>query len=167
MGPGFIEDIRLQQPTMFYPDYLVFITSSYGFQDCLNQAGGGFLGAIADVGVVDTMVATLQHDSPFCVSAAAGALWRVSRNPGGGKALIEASGAVAALVHVIKRAPAPANLEMETGVFRTYGPGPNSSLCLCAFVMLMYLMYILLHVHLSIVALVCQCLCPPVMSVCL
>ncbi len=88
----------------------------------MNKEAGGFLGAIADAGVVDTLVATLQHESPFCVSAAAGALWNITLTPGGGKALIEASGAVAALVHVIIRGPPAADLEMEMSVFCMYAP---------------------------------------------
>jgi hypothetical protein len=78
------------------------------------------MGPLKDGGIVDALVATLQHESPFCVAAAAGALALVGQAQGGGKASIQASGAIPALVHVIDRSPSLGDLDTETGLLRRY-----------------------------------------------
>jgi hypothetical protein len=94
-------------------------------QGCLrdDDAGpvdGRLMAPLKHAGVVDAAVAALQHESPFCVAAAAAALGWVGRTRGGGKACIQASGAIPALLRVIDRSPAPGNLETETGILQRY-----------------------------------------------
>ncbi len=80
------------------------------------------LGALADAGVIDLLVATLRHESPFCVAAAAGALAWLGHAQGGGQRLVEDSGAVPALVDVIRRSLPARNLEGELPVFQRSAP---------------------------------------------
>jgi hypothetical protein len=54
-------------------------------------------------GIVKVLVAALEHDSPFCVAAAAAALNRVGDYKRMGQRLIEKTGAISALLDVIKR----------------------------------------------------------------
>ncbi len=58
--------------------------------------------ALQEVDALEEIVNTLQHKSPFCVAAAAGALAWVGRFRGG-KAALEACGAIPALVPIITR----------------------------------------------------------------
>jgi hypothetical protein len=95
--------------------------SCHSNQECFFEDEGKLMGPVNDAGIVNALVATLQHDSPFCVAAAAGPLGWVAQARGGGKACIEASGAVPALVQVIARSLSPGNLEEETDLFRRYG----------------------------------------------
>jgi hypothetical protein len=64
-------------------------------------------------GIVDTLVATLSHKSPHCVAAAAGNLYVIDGLPGG-QAVVGASGAIPALVGVLKRAHMPNDHETDT-----------------------------------------------------
>ncbi len=90
------------------------------FQDCFPTGEGNLLGNLEAAGAVKAVVATLQHYSPFCIAAAASVLGRIGRTPGVGKTLIEASGAIPALVCVVQSLPTPGNLEKEKAVFRRY-----------------------------------------------
>lgn len=101
----------------------MFGTRPSWVQDCLKKFGSGddFLAASGDVGIVDLLVATLKHESPFCIAAAAGALGWVGQKDGGNAAL-EVSGAIPALVRVIKRQIPACSLEGEMAVFRRSGP---------------------------------------------
>jgi hypothetical protein len=78
------------------------------------------MAALDDAAVIDALVATLQHDSPFCVAAAAGALGWVGQTPGVGKALLDARRAMPALVSVLEQSPSPGDPGKEMGVYRRY-----------------------------------------------
>jgi hypothetical protein len=91
-------------------------------QDCLYVGGCDLLRALGDAGVIDLLVATLKHESPFCVAAAAGALAWLGQAQGGGQGLVEESGAVPALVDVIRRSLPARNLEGELAVFQRSVP---------------------------------------------
>jgi hypothetical protein len=74
-----------------------------------------------EAGVVDALVATLEHESPFCVAAAAGCLGSIG-DIEGGQAVLDASRAIPALVRVINR-QFPANgLDGEMPMFRRSAP---------------------------------------------
>jgi hypothetical protein len=88
----------------------------------LEIRGFNHVGPLHDAGVVDAVVASLQHDSPFCVAAAARALGGFGRIADVGKAMIKASGAIPALVHMIARSPSPGDLGKAKGLFRRYLP---------------------------------------------
>jgi hypothetical protein len=94
-----------------------------GYQGCLMRAGSHLVPALDDLGVADSLVATLDHESPYHVGAAAATLSFLGRIPGGGLALFGASGAIPALVRVIERARPPADLNKATGLFRRYASG--------------------------------------------
>jgi hypothetical protein len=67
---------------------------------------GNVVGNAIDLGVVDAMIDAFEHDSPFCVAAAAACLGFVARASGNrGQALIEASGAIHELIRILERAP--------------------------------------------------------------
>jgi hypothetical protein len=57
-----------------------------------------------NAGIVDALKATLKHESPHSVAAAAGAL-TVLGEPPRGQALVEAGGAMTALVRIIEKLP--------------------------------------------------------------
>jgi hypothetical protein len=92
-------------------------------QDCFKalKTGGKVLEAFDKAGVIDVLVATLEHDSPFCVAAAAGVLGWVGACRDGGQASLEASGAVPAPVCVVKRQTPARKCEMEDVVFCRLG----------------------------------------------
>ncbi len=90
------------------------------FQDCFLEDEGKLVAPLKDTNVIHAVVASLQHESPFCVAAAAGALGWLAQVPGGGEAYIQTSGAGPALLNVIDRSPPPGNLEKATGLFRWY-----------------------------------------------
>lgn len=99
-----------------------------GSQECLEESKqdcSALLDALHEARVVDALVATLKHKSPFCVAAAAGALWCLAETPGvRGRELVQASGAIAALVDVIKRQLPPGDPQREGGLFcRCAHPG--------------------------------------------
>jgi hypothetical protein len=94
--------------------------SIHGLQDSLRSRSAKFMTALDDAGIIDALVATLQHDSPFCIAAAAGALGGVDQTPGVGKALLEARRAMPALVSVLEQSPSPGDPEKEMGVYRRY-----------------------------------------------
>jgi hypothetical protein len=95
-------------------------------QDCLDIKGFNHVGPLRDAGVVDAVVASLQHDSPFCVAAAAWALGGFGRIADVGKPMVEGSGAIPALIHVVARSPPPGNLAKAKGLFRRYVPEEES-----------------------------------------
>jgi hypothetical protein len=71
------------------------------------ESKGAIVGPVVDAGV-DALVATLQHKSPHCAAAAACTLGLLATPKvcgQAGTALIQASGAIAALVHLIERRP--------------------------------------------------------------
>jgi hypothetical protein len=68
--------------------------------------------------IVDALVVTLKHESPFCVAAAAAVLGWAAQTPGVGKAKIAASAAIPALLNVIETRAPPGNIEQATGLFR-------------------------------------------------
>jgi hypothetical protein len=80
------------------------------------------VGRLGDAGVIRALVATLEHESPYCVGAAATALGYVWREERVGKKLMEASGALPALLSVIERRPPPGDPDKEPGRFRRYAP---------------------------------------------
>jgi hypothetical protein len=102
-------------------------------QDCLLdlEPGGDVLAALDRAGVIDALVATLEHESPFCVAAAAGALAWVGYCKDGGPALMEASGAVPVLVRVVKRQIPARDLETEEPVFCRLGLTVDFQMVLC------------------------------------
>ncbi len=77
-------------------------------------------------GVVNALVAALDHGSPLCVAAAAGALTRIGAYKDVGPRLIEHSSAIPALVGVIKRRIPSRDLEKEAVIFRRYAPEQRS-----------------------------------------
>jgi hypothetical protein len=72
---------------------------------------------IGESGVADALVATLKHESAYCVAGAAAALCVLGDIPNGGKGLLMASNALPALVRLIKEAPPPSE-PRKTGPFR-------------------------------------------------
>jgi hypothetical protein len=83
-------------------------------------------------GIVGALVAALKHKSPFRVAAAAGALNRISEYESVGPELLENTGAVPALLDVIRSKIPAANLEKEKALFRRYAPTIGlSAFCVC------------------------------------
>jgi hypothetical protein len=78
-------------------------------------------------GIVGALVAALKHKSPFRVAAAAGALHQICGYGSVGLELLENTGAVPALLDVIKRKIPAADLEMEEALFRRYAPSVGLS----------------------------------------
>jgi hypothetical protein len=70
--------------------------------------------------IVEALVSALDHESPFCVAAAAGALASVGNYKEVGPVLIKESSAIPALIGVLKRRIPPGNLEQQTAIFRQY-----------------------------------------------
>jgi hypothetical protein len=70
-----------------------------------------------DADMVDTLVATLNHTSPYCVAAAAAALSGIGLTPRGVTSLLKAS-AVPAMVRIIQAAQPPLDLKKEPGLFQ-------------------------------------------------
>ncbi len=73
---------------------------------------------IDELGIADALVAMLKHESRYCVAAAASTLQALGETPGGGHALVEASGAIPALVRVIGGARPPFAPDIDTGMSR-------------------------------------------------
>jgi hypothetical protein len=92
-------------------------------------SGRDFLTILKDAGFADTMVATLKSDSAYCVAMAVSALGYIGAVRGGGQALIEASGAIPALVHVIKRTRWPSEPEKQKSRCGRWARGSNLSPC--------------------------------------
>jgi hypothetical protein len=86
-------------------------------QDCVALDDGSFVKVLAEAGVIDSLVATLKHESPYCVAAAAATIGYASSKGAVGKALIEASGAIPALVDIINRPITPGDFEKAAGMF--------------------------------------------------
>lgn len=82
-----------------------------------------FLAAFKPAGGVDALVETLEHECPFCVAAAAEALGLVGKAVKGGQAAIEASGAVPALVHVIRKQLPACPVQGKMLMYRRSVPG--------------------------------------------
>jgi hypothetical protein len=89
-----------------------------GFQDIFPKAGSQIVGVLDNAGVANALVATLKHQSPYCVAAAAGGLILLGRIPGGGQGLVEAAGAIPALVRVIGKAHPPGDPAKDTGIYQ-------------------------------------------------
>lgn len=89
-----------------------------GSQSCLAGGRDGLLGPLLHGGVLDAVIATLKHESPFCVAAAAAVLYCLGSYPGGRQALGGASDLIPALVHAMARQFPPPNPEQEVGLFR-------------------------------------------------
>jgi hypothetical protein len=83
-------------------------------------SGSKILAALDDGGIADALVSTLKHESPNCVAAAVGALCTIGKTPGGGEALFVASGAIPALVGVIRKARPPGGPEDKKSIFARY-----------------------------------------------
>jgi hypothetical protein len=118
----------------FLPPLLPDRLSCHWGQDC--SADGELRHALDHAAIVSALVATLKHESPLCVAAAAAALGRVAQTPGVGKAKIAASGAIPALLNVIGTLPAPGNLEQATGLFRGYVSKQASLKYACAWLII-------------------------------
>jgi hypothetical protein len=70
-----------------------------------------------DGDMLETVVATLKHKSPYCAGAAAATLSFIGRSPRGLQALLKA-GAVSAMVPIIQTALPPLDIKKEPGVFQ-------------------------------------------------
>jgi hypothetical protein len=89
-----------------------------GSQACLELVNGELPAPMYSPKMSSALVAALSHESPFCVTAAAGGLDMVSRRTGHAPMLAKNSGAVRALVSVIGRPPSPCNPEHVAALFR-------------------------------------------------
>jgi hypothetical protein len=98
--------------------YLSWMTNvlSFGCQDTLSTAENDILTALDNAGIVPALVTMLEHESPFCVVAAAGALCCMEPIPGVGKVLLGESGAIAALVRALESPPPPCHSEEEAAL---------------------------------------------------
>jgi hypothetical protein len=101
-----------------------------GFQDAIRVCGIHLVRPVEEAGVADTLVATLKHESAYCVAAAAAALCVLGDIPDGGKGLLEESGAIAALVRLLKSAPPPSEVQ-RTGPFRRCVMNICADICMC------------------------------------
>ncbi len=72
--------------------------------------------------IVEALVSALDHESPFLVAAAAGALAQVAEYTDVGQRLIKNSGAIPALIGVLKKRIPPGDLGQQTAIFRQYAP---------------------------------------------
>ncbi len=79
-----------------------------GFQDCLLTSNNELVTALHKDGIVDALVVALDHESPYCLAAAAADLSSLCQTPGSGRAYVGACGAIPALVRVIERGRPPA-----------------------------------------------------------
>ncbi len=95
---------------------------------CLNNPGP-YLPRIADA-----LVAALSHESAFCVAAAAGALRGIGDHKSVGQKLMEESGAVPALIGVIKADIQPVATENKTALYRRYAHKLGMFVCLGMYV---------------------------------
>ncbi len=77
--------------------------------------------------LVDPLVATTKHESPYCVAAAGAALGHISRNEDVAVKLIMDSGAVPALIRVMETAGPREDLSKASGLYRGYAP--NHAVC--------------------------------------
>jgi hypothetical protein len=75
-----------------------------GMQECLIVPRDDVQATMKKAGIVDALKATLKHESPYSVAAAVGALHTVGQAPRG-QALVEAGGAMTALVRIIEKLP--------------------------------------------------------------
>jgi hypothetical protein len=92
-------------------------------QACLLLEGRHkIVGPLGDAGVVDALVATLEHHSPYCVAAAAAALGLFGKKTVLGKTFLEGSGAIPGLIRVIEELAPPAGPEDVLDIFCTYAP---------------------------------------------
>jgi hypothetical protein len=73
-------------------------------QECLIVPRDDVKATMKKAGVVDALKATLKHESPYSVAAAVGALHTLGQTPRG-QALVEAGGAMTALVRIIEKLP--------------------------------------------------------------
>ncbi len=83
----------------------------------MSTDGSQLLPTLGAAGLADALVATLKSDSAYCVGTAAGALALIGQDPDVDRDLIEASGAIPALVCVIKKTRWPSEPEKEKARF--------------------------------------------------
>ncbi len=102
--------------------------SCHALQDGLSKHGCQLLLTIDHARLVDALVATLKSESGYTVAVAASALCLIGQSTpdtrDGGHALIEASGAIPALVRVIKRTRWPREAEKQKGRFGRWAHEP-------------------------------------------
>jgi hypothetical protein len=91
-----------------------------GFQNSLRTNGSHLLGHINELAIPDVLIATLKHESPYCVGGAAVIFCAFGETPDGGMAILEASGAIPALLRVIETAGPPSDSDKDTGMFQRY-----------------------------------------------
>jgi hypothetical protein len=91
-----------------------------GFQDCLDGGGEDLLCALDGGCIIDVLAGMLKQEPPSCVAGAAAALGWIGSASNAGKALIEASGAVPALLCVIQRSISLWNPENEPDLLCRY-----------------------------------------------
>jgi hypothetical protein len=85
------------------------------------KPGDNLLSNLNAAGVIKALVSTLEHESPFCVAAAAGALWLVvATESEAALEMFDSSGAIPALVRVIQRKLPPGDADEATGMFRRW-----------------------------------------------
>ncbi len=87
-------------------------------QFCLLLGTDNIAGHLGEAGIVDALVATLKHESPYCVAAAAAALDLFGERDVLGSELIESSSAIPALIRVVEVLAPPANPENAPDIFR-------------------------------------------------
>jgi hypothetical protein len=94
--------------------------SSHALKDSLDEFGGELLPILKGAGFADALVATLKSESAYSVSLAARVLTHIGQISNGGQALVEACGAIPALVHVMKKTRWPNEPEKENGPYGRY-----------------------------------------------
>jgi hypothetical protein len=70
--------------------------------------------SLQEVGIVHALLATLKHQSPHCVAAAAGALGWYAK--GARQGMIDANSILPALLQVVKGDIPPADHRLQTGI---------------------------------------------------
>jgi hypothetical protein len=80
------------------------------------------VGVLEDATILKTLVAALDHKSPYCVVAAAACLGPIALFREGVRAFLKAGDVVPALVRVIARARPPADLEKESPLYQRCVP---------------------------------------------
>lgn len=103
---------------MYHCSARLLVDPVIGFQFSFNGDENEVSAASYHAGFIDTLVATLKQESPFCVAVATIALNIIARKPGNGQALLEGSGALQGLVRIIETQPPPGDPEREGGVCR-------------------------------------------------
>ncbi len=89
------------------------------------------LAALKKAGVVDTLASALDHESPYCVAAAASDLLVIGQANAGGLALLQSGNTIPALVRVIERARPLAPVR-DTGLYERCVPVSSPPVWLCS-----------------------------------